>query len=143
MKRAHLTISPHPHPKQPTQVAIPGKVCLPQRKYNTRSAGGASTGPITLVLDLDETLVHCTVEPVPDPDMVFPVEFNGVQYQVHVRKRPHLEEFLLRVSKMFEVVVFTASQQVGAGAGVGLVGVNAMVDWRACMHNPQHPTRYD
>ena len=26
--------------------------------------------------------VHCTVEPVPDPDVVFPVEFNGVSYQV-------------------------------------------------------------
>ena len=90
-------------------VAIPGKICLPQRKY-TRSAPAS---PVTLVLDLDETLVHCTVEPVPDPDVVFPVEFNGVSYQVHVRKRPHLEEFLLRVSKMFEVVVFTASQQVG------------------------------
>ena len=35
-----------------TQVAIPGKVCLPQRKF-TRSA----SSPITLVLDLDETLV--------------------------------------------------------------------------------------
>ena len=93
-------------------MAIPGKICLPQRKYLTRSASGAGGAPITLVLDLDETLVHCTVEPVPDPDMVFPVEFNGVQYQVHVRKRPHLEEFLARVSKMFEVVVFTASQQV-------------------------------
>lgn len=28
----------------------------------------------TLVLDLDETLVHCTVDPVEKADMVFPVE---------------------------------------------------------------------
>lgn len=28
----------------------------------------------TLVLDLDETLVHCTVEPVEKADVVFPVE---------------------------------------------------------------------
>jgi len=99
-------------------VAIQGKVCLPQRKH-TRSA--PASAPVTLVLDLDETLVHCTVEPVPDPDVVFPVDFNGVSYQVHVRKRPHLEEFLRRVSKMFEVVVFTASQQVYADALLDLI----------------------
>ena len=28
----------------------------------------------TLALDLDETLVHCTVEPIPKPDLVFPVK---------------------------------------------------------------------
>jgi len=70
--------------------------------------------PICLVLDLDETLVHCTVEPVADADMVFPVEFNGMNYQVHVRCRPFLTEFLDAVSRKFEVVIFTASQQVYA-----------------------------
>lgn len=73
-----------------------------------------SSHPICLVLDLDETLVHCTVEPVADADMVFPVEFNGMNYQVHVRCRPFLTEFLEAVSRKFEVVIFTASQQVYA-----------------------------
>ncbi len=41
------------------------KVCLPLNKN-----GGKK---ITLVLDLDETLVHCTVEPIENPDLVFPV----------------------------------------------------------------------
>jgi len=69
----------------------------------------------TLVLDLDETLVHCTVEPnTPNVDMVFPVVFHGMEYQVHVKKRPYLKEFLERVYKEFEVVVFTASQKVYA-----------------------------
>lgn len=70
--------------------------------------------PICLVLDLDETLVHCTVEPVANADMIFPVEFNGTEYQVHVRCRPFLQEFLEAVSRKFEVVIFTASQQVYA-----------------------------
>eukprot|EP00579_Thalassiosira_antarctica_P000242 CAMPEP_0201869466 /NCGR_PEP_ID=MMETSP0902-20130614/2976_1 /ASSEMBLY_ACC=CAM_ASM_000551 /TAXON_ID=420261 /ORGANISM="Thalassiosira antarctica, Strain CCMP982" /LENGTH=489 /DNA_ID=CAMNT_0048394983 /DNA_START=240 /DNA_END=1709 /DNA_ORIENTATION=- len=70
--------------------------------------------PICLVLDLDETLVHCTVEPVADADMIFPVEFNGTEYQVHVRCRPFLQEFLEAVSRKFEVVIFTASQQAYA-----------------------------
>ncbi|RYY69430.1 hypothetical protein EON63_23665 [archaeon] len=34
-----------------------------------------STGKLpTLVLDLDETLVHCTVDPVDKADVIFPVE---------------------------------------------------------------------
>ena len=70
--------------------------------------------PICLGLDLDETLVHCTVEPIPDAHMVFPVDFNGMEYQVHVRCRPFLTEFLEAVHQKFEVVVFTASQQVYA-----------------------------
>eukprot|EP00521_Asterionellopsis_glacialis_P009180 CAMPEP_0195286060 /NCGR_PEP_ID=MMETSP0707-20130614/3663_1 /TAXON_ID=33640 /ORGANISM="Asterionellopsis glacialis, Strain CCMP134" /LENGTH=429 /DNA_ID=CAMNT_0040345653 /DNA_START=143 /DNA_END=1432 /DNA_ORIENTATION=+ len=73
-----------------------------------------SNHKLTLVLDLDETLVHCTVEKVHDADLVFPVVFHGAEYQVHVRLRPYLFEFLESVSQKFEVVVFTASQQVYA-----------------------------
>ena len=80
------------------------KICLPPKDK--------TDPPIALVLDLDETLVHCTVEPIPDADMVFPVVFNGIEYSVNVRKRPYLEEFLQRVHGKFEVIVFTASQQV-------------------------------
>lgn len=68
----------------------------------------------TLVLDLDETLVHCTVEPIEKPDMKFPVTFNGILYDVYVRKRPYLDYFFEAVCRTFEVVVFTASQKVYA-----------------------------
>ena len=87
-------------------VPVPRPVCLPMK--------GRHSKPISLVLDLDETLVHCSIEPIPRPDLIFPVNFNGVEYQVHVRKRPHLEAFLEAVAKKFEVTVFTASQQVYA-----------------------------
>lgn len=82
------------------------KICLPPKD--------PTTPPISLVLDLDETLVHCTVEPIPDADMIFPVVFNGMEYQVHVRTRPFLTQFLERVCRKFEVIVFTASQKVYA-----------------------------
>eukprot|EP00727_Mastigamoeba_balamuthi_P014434 m51a1_g9615 putative ctd phosphatase-like protein (477) ;mRNA; r:1083327-1085092 len=68
----------------------------------------------TLVLDLDETLVHCSTEPVAGADVVFPVVWNGIEYRVYAKKRPGLEEFMEAVSPLFEVVVFTASQQVYA-----------------------------
>lgn len=82
------------------------KICLPPKL--------SADPPISLVLDLDETLVHCTVEPTPNADMIFPVVFNGVEYRVHVRTRPYLSQFLEMVSSKFEVIVFTASQQVYA-----------------------------
>eukprot|EP00536_Pseudo-nitzschia_multiseries_P004069 jgi/Psemu1/295439/fgenesh1_pm.66_\ len=80
--------------------------------------------PITLVLDLDETLVHCTVEQVDDADLTFPVDFHGITYTVHVRLRPHLNQFLEAVASKFEVVVFTASQQVYADALLDLIDPN-------------------
>ena len=117
-------------------------------------APGAPTH--TLVLDLDETLVHCATDVMADANVVFPVEFNGTVrfclvpcakvvisiyrrrchlsipfpplsqharthththtqvYQVYVRFRPFLREFLEAVAGDFEVVVFTASQKVYA-----------------------------
>lgn len=77
--------------------------------------------PISLVLDLDETLVHCSVEPIPDADLRFPVVFGGHTYQVYVRKRPFLERFLARVATKFEVTVFTASQSVYASRLLDLI----------------------
>ena len=67
-----------------------------------------------LVLDLDETLVHSTMEAPGNEDFSFPVFFNNQSHQVYVRKRPHVMEFLTKVAKMFEVVVFTASAKVYA-----------------------------
>jgi hypothetical protein len=62
-----------------------------------------------LVLDLDETLVHSSFEPVDGADFVVPIKIEQTWHQVYVTKRPGVEEFLLRVSRNFEVVVFTAS----------------------------------
>ncbi|XP_026394877.1 CTD small phosphatase-like protein 2 isoform X2 [Papaver somniferum] len=65
---------------------------------------------ITLVLDLDETLVHSTLEHCDDADFTFPVFCNMKEHTVYVRQRPYLKPFLEKVAEMFEIIVFTASQ---------------------------------
>jgi len=68
----------------------------------------------TLVLDLDETLVHSSFKPITLVDMLIDIELDGAMHTVYVRKRPYVEEFMARVSELFEVVVLTASLEVYA-----------------------------
>ncbi|XP_050944510.1 uncharacterized protein LOC103484399 isoform X1 [Cucumis melo] len=69
---------------------------------------------VTLVLDLDETLVHSTLEPQDDADFRFTVCLNMKEHIVYVKRRPYLQIFLDRVAEMFEVAIFTASQSIYA-----------------------------
>ncbi|KAM0062458.1 putative protein-serine/threonine phosphatase [Helianthus debilis subsp. tardiflorus] len=73
-----------------------------------------SCPPTTLVLDLDETLVHSTLEPCEDADFTFTVNFNLEDHIVYVRCRPYLKEFMERVAGLFEIIIFTASQSIYA-----------------------------
>ncbi|GFZ21144.1 SCP1-like small phosphatase 5 [Actinidia rufa] len=70
--------------------------------------------PTTLVLDLDETLVHSTLERCDDADFTFPVNFNLQEHTVYVRCRPHLKDFMDKVAGLFEIIIFTASQSIYA-----------------------------
>jgi TFIIF-interacting CTD phosphatase-like protein len=53
---------------------------------------------VTLILDLDETLVHSSFKPVPNADFVVPVEVDGIVHRVFVCKRPGVDQFMKRVS---------------------------------------------
>ena len=63
----------------------------------------------TLILDLDETLVHSSFTPFEKSDIVLEVDFEGVMYNIYVLVRPFVKEFLMKVAKYFELVIFTAS----------------------------------
>jgi RNA polymerase II subunit A small phosphatase-like protein len=66
-------------------------------------------GMKTLVLDLDETLVHSNFSPNPRSEIIVPLELDGTSHYVYVGKRPGVDEFLAHVGLKFEVVIFTAS----------------------------------
>ncbi|KAL7543265.1 hypothetical protein ACHAWF_007353, partial [Thalassiosira exigua] len=66
-------------------------------------------GKKCLVLDLDETLVHSSFRAVPGADFVIPVQIEDVVHFVYVAKRPGVDEFLLEMSRHYEIVVYTAS----------------------------------
>ncbi|GBG58934.1 hypothetical protein CBR_g24286 [Chara braunii] len=60
-------------------------------------------GKKTLVLDLDETLVHSSFKPIPNADYIIPVEINKRMTDVYVLKRPWVDHFMKKMGQRFEV----------------------------------------
>jgi len=105
--------------------------------YRRRVYSGADKLPpiedpdkYTLVLDLDETLVHCSTEPTLTSDVNFSLEFNGVKFTVAAKFRPHLKHFLETVSKQYELVIFTASQKVYADQVISRFDLDHLIKHR-------------
>jgi len=86
----------------------------------------------TLVLDLDETLVHCFLEYEENAayDWTFQVDGEDALFDVFCRVRPYLEEFLKECAKMFELVLFTASQDNYANKVLDLVDPAGYIQYR-------------
>jgi TFIIF-interacting CTD phosphatase-like protein len=62
----------------------------------------------TLVLDLDETLVHSSTRGIRHDFMVEVLNENA-SLIYYVYKRPHLDYFLKKVAQWYDIVIFTAS----------------------------------
>ena len=68
-----------------------------------------------LILDLDETLIHSSFQPLQinnkiiKPDIHFKIFFNFKYHDIFVYKRPFLNKFLKEMNKIFNIYVFTAS----------------------------------
>ncbi|KAL5723125.1 hypothetical protein ACHQM5_006559 [Ranunculus cassubicifolius] len=75
-----------------------------------KSSHGKKQEKKVLVLDLDETLVHARHEMFgEEADLSFNLVEEGCNY--YVKLRPGVREFLERVSEIFNVVIFTASEK--------------------------------
>lgn len=103
--------APHPFPSRSGTARQPARRVDPPAVAPSAQTRACKQRK-TLVLDLDETLVHSSLDGFDLPDFSFPVFFNGREHMVAVRQRPHLVTFLEECALLFEVVVFTASQKV-------------------------------
>ena len=63
----------------------------------------------TLILDLDETLVHSSTTSIDKRNIILNVDFDGLLYNIYVLIRPGAENFIKKISKYFEIIVFIAS----------------------------------
>jgi len=119
-----------------------------QNPYPHISSGGEillapptprTSGKKTLVLDLDETLVHSSFKPIPAADFVIPVEIDDQVHQVYVLKRPGVDQFMKRMGDHYEIVVFTASLAKYADPVLDLLDKSKVVKARlfreACVHH--------
>lgn len=63
----------------------------------------------TLILDLDETLVHSSFKSPEHYDFQIPVRYGSNQIPIYVQKRPGVDEFLTHLLFDFNLYIFTAS----------------------------------
>jgi len=106
------------------QTLAPDTYLLPPRDPKDRRK--------TMILDLDETLVHCFLNRTDFAtyDSILKVENEGVLLNVYCKIRPHVHTFLREASKMFEIVVFTASQSSYANEVLDLIDPHKHISHR-------------
>lgn len=91
-----------------------------------------------LVLDLDETLIHCVDNSsIPHQAAVTYSKGDGCQYIVYANVRPKTKEFLKEMARYFTIVIFTAAEGSYARALVDLIDphrlyISKILDRRHC-----------
>ncbi|CAN6985693.1 unnamed protein product [Brassica oleracea var. botrytis] len=86
----------------------------------------------TIVLDLDETLVHSSMEPPvrANVDFMVRLKIQGVVIPMFVVKRPGVTEFLDRIGKNYRVAVFTAGLPEYASQVLDKLDTNRVISQR-------------
>ncbi|PGH30764.1 hypothetical protein GX50_06484 [[Emmonsia] crescens] len=129
--KSPMSPSSHKLTKYP-HAPSPPRPLIPPRQPSYTSPSNPRYGPLaqkTLVLDLDETLIHSLAKggrmssghmvevklsaPVTTSTPGGPTTAIGPQHPIlyYVHKRPHCDDFLRKVCKWYKLVVFTASVQ--------------------------------
>jgi len=90
------------------QIGSPSEAPASKVKGLLASVSPLNRGKRCLVLDLDETLVHTSLQPI-DCSFAITMQLDGARYGVSVLKRPFVDEFIEECAKLYELVIFTAS----------------------------------
>lgn len=99
------------------QVAVP----VPDSFFNRRKSKKLKT----LVLDLDETLIHSTsTSNCANFDFMVEVLVNRASCLYYVYKRPNLDYFLNVISNWYNLIIFTASVREYADPVIDLIDEN-------------------
>lgn len=81
----------------------------------------------TLVLDLDETLIHSTASSCTNFDFMVEVLVNRTSCLYYVYKRPNLDYFLSVISNWYNLVIYTASVREYADPVIDLIDENGRI----------------
>ncbi|XP_068029840.1 CTD small phosphatase-like protein 2-A [Anomalospiza imberbis] len=67
----------------------------------------------TLVLELDGTLLYSSLlaRGQKDATATFTMDFQASSYKVHVKLRPHVQEFLESLSKTYEIFIYSTAKK--------------------------------
>lgn len=77
-----------------------------------------------LIVDLDETLIHSSYLPIKNPDFILEIDSDNLNQKIYVKKRPFLDDFLLKIGSLFECILFTASLKKYANMVVDKIDIN-------------------
>lgn len=128
--KVDLLVGPTPVREKEKRISRSGEVDQASRHNQLGPQAGPNIGRKTLVLDLDETLVHSSFRAVASADIVIDVEIEAELHKVYVRKRPCCDEFLLESSKLYEIVVYTASMSKYASPLLDKLDIHGVCHWR-------------
>ena len=121
--------SPYPKALTPSHHGIK-KIFLSKEKNFLPSKSPQFLNKKTLILDLDETLVHSNFDPFPRNDIILNINFDGYFYKIYVLVRPGAEEFIKTISNYYELVIFTASLSTYASPLLDILDKERNIQYR-------------
>lgn len=114
-----------------------------KQRFNFRSYRKREICPsMTLVIDLDETLIYCTKHRMYNYQKEVDVLINGKYISLYVCKRPYVDLFFSSLYPLFEIIVFTTSLKSYADTMLNIVDIEHYIDRKFYRENCYEMDQY-